>query len=160
MTEQNSSTVDPNTPLRMHLALKMLREWGMGENFHGGVVATIRKWIDDGKPGPIPWPGGAIFEEWATKEGLANVDGFVGLRVTMQIVREQTNGVCRCVSCPECRGSGHVWFAFGGRKYLGSRRCDDLDEMETCEECSGSGVTEVCGKCQRQFEDFDDDNQP
>ncbi len=79
--------VDPNTPLRMHLALKMLRAWAMGENFHGGVVSTIRDWLDNDKVGPIPWPGGAIFERWAAREGLANVDGYVGLRVTMEIDR-------------------------------------------------------------------------
>ena len=67
---------------------------------------------------------------------------------------------CRCVNCPECRGSGHVWFAFGGREYLGFSRADDLDEMECCEECSGSGVVEMCDKCQREWEDYNDDNCP
>ena len=60
---------------------------------------------------------------------------------------------CTCVSCGECRGSGRVWFSFGspvygGGQYLGSGRCDDLDEMETCEECGGSGITEMCERCQ------------
>jgi len=32
--------------------------------------------------------------------------------------------------------------------YLGSRRCDDLDEMETCEECRGTGIDIVCDHCQ------------
>jgi hypothetical protein len=57
----------------------------MGQNFHGGVVVTIRDWFDGGRQGPIPWPGGAIFEEWATREGLSNVDGFVGFRMTMKL---------------------------------------------------------------------------
>jgi hypothetical protein len=55
---------------------------------------------------------------------------------------------CTCVSCGECRGTGTVWFAFGGREYLGNRRCDDLDEMHTCEECGGSGLSEMCDFCQ------------
>ena len=55
---------------------------------------------------------------------------------------------CTCVSCGECRGTGTVWFAFGGKEYLGNSRCDDLDEMETCSECGGSGVTEVCEHCE------------
>ena len=59
---------------------------------------------------------------------------------------------CRCVVCPECKGSGVVWFAFGGREYLGTGRCDDLDEMETCDECGGSRVTEVCDSCQLELE--------
>lgn len=53
---------------------------------------------------------------------------------------------CECVSCPECRGSGHVWVDWRGR-YLGNSRCDDLDELETCDTCGGSGVTECCGRC-------------
>ena len=31
--------------------------------------------------------------------------------------------------------------------YLGSHRCDDLDEMGPCEECHGSGIDEVCDLC-------------
>lgn len=61
--------------------------------------------------------------------------------------------VCRCVTCPECRGRGHVWFAFGGREYLGAGRSDDLDEMETCEECSGSGIVEMCDHCQMALDE-------
>jgi hypothetical protein len=62
---------------------------------------------------------------------------------------------CTCVSCGECGGSGTVWFAFGGREYLGNSRCDDLDEMETCEECRGSGITEMCDYCQDTRDDYD-----
>jgi hypothetical protein len=54
---------------------------------------------------------------------------------------------CKCVVCPECEGSGNVWRSFSG-KYLGNHRCDDLDELETCEECRGSGVAEICDECQ------------
>jgi hypothetical protein len=54
---------------------------------------------------------------------------------------------CTCVNCGECLGSGTVWRSFSGR-YLGSGRCDDLDESHTCEECNGSGVTELCDLCQ------------
>jgi len=55
--------------------------------------------------------------------------------------------VCTCVSCPDCGGSGHYYVDRRGR-YLGQHRGDDLDEMETCEECGGSGVSEVCYECQ------------
>lgn len=59
---------------------------------------------------------------------------------------------CTCVSCGECRGSGTVWFSFGsprygGGIYLGSGRCDDMDEMETCSECQGSGISQECDNC-------------
>lgn len=64
---------------------------------------------------------------------------------------------CRCVNCGECRGSGSVWFAFGGKEYLGNSRCDDLDELETCEGCGGSGIVETCDRCQLLEEmDYDE----
>lgn len=53
---------------------------------------------------------------------------------------------CECVSCATCRGTGIVWFAFGGR-YLGRNRSDDLDEMEACHDCGGGGITESCDRC-------------
>lgn len=59
---------------------------------------------------------------------------------------------CSCVPCSECNGSGSVWFAFGGR-YLGRGRCDDMDELETCDECRGSGISEMCDYCREQEEE-------
>lgn len=53
---------------------------------------------------------------------------------------------CTCTSCPACQGTGDVWYSFGG-EYLGNRRCDDLDELEPCDECGGSGVDEYCDEC-------------
>lgn len=67
--------------------------------------------------------------------------------------KSETAAMCQCVGCLECGGSGVVWFAFGGREYLGSSRCDDLDEMETCEGCEGTGLTEMCDKCQNDREE-------
>lgn len=58
---------------------------------------------------------------------------------------------CKCVTCGECGGSGTVWISFSG-KYLGNHRCDDLDEMERCEECEGSGLTELCDECRDELE--------
>lgn len=53
---------------------------------------------------------------------------------------------CECVSCSACGGSGNIWLDFKGR-YLGQHRCDDMDEMESCEECRGRGIVEVCEAC-------------
>lgn len=58
---------------------------------------------------------------------------------------------CSCIPCGECGGSGNVWLSFTG-KYLGNHRCDDLDELETCAECHGSGIDEMCDEC-REKED-------
>lgn len=61
---------------------------------------------------------------------------------------------CECARCPDCDGSGSVWFSFGHKHYLGSRRCDDLDELETCEECWGSGLADgPCDYCAERVED-------
>lgn len=64
---------------------------------------------------------------------------------------------CECVKCGTCGGSGNVWFAFPGPdragEFLGNRRCDDLDEMDTCPDCGGSGITEACHECQSQLEE-------
>lgn len=65
------------------------------------------------------------------------------------------NNECTCISCPECNGTGSVWRAFDGT-YLGDSRCDDLDELETCEECCGSGLAEMCDAC-RSYEEDDDE---
>jgi len=54
---------------------------------------------------------------------------------------------CTCITCPECNGTGIVWFAFDG-EYLGSSRCDDMDDFEICMECQGSGIAEMCKQCQ------------
>lgn len=66
---------------------------------------------------------------------------------------------CECVSCPECQGSGTVWYAFPGPdmggEYLGNNRCDDLDHLDTCPECDGSGIVEVCYECMVSQDDED-----
>ena len=58
---------------------------------------------------------------------------------------------CQCVACGECGGTGNVWFTISG-KYLGNHCCDDLDNLEVCEECHGSGLSEVCDFCRDQDE--------
>ena len=72
----------------------------------------------------------------------------------MQKAMDELNAKpCECVSCGECRGSGHIWVDFRGR-YLGNSRCDDLDEIETCGECYGSGIVETCDRC-AEMEELD-----
>ena len=63
---------------------------------------------------------------------------------------------CQCVSCPECNGTGQVFYSFSG-KYRGPFICDDLDSMESCHECGGQGVSEICPECQEKYEEFFDD---
>ncbi len=73
-----------NGPLRMYLALQMLRAWNSGtQGFEALTVSTVNKWIDDGMSGPIPWPESPFFAEWAEKRGFSNIDGYVGFRATV-----------------------------------------------------------------------------
>lgn len=53
---------------------------------------------------------------------------------------------CTCVPCSVCGGTGSIWLDFNGR-FLGSHRSDDLDEMDVCEDCGGSGIVETCDEC-------------
>lgn len=63
---------------------------------------------------------------------------------------------CICIPCSECGGGGYVWFSFTG-EYLGNHRCDDLDELEQCEECHGRGIDEVCNECREREEECEDE---
>ncbi len=45
-------------------------------------------------------------------------------------------GSCRCVYCAACGGSGEVEY-----------RYPEWD-LETCDDCGGSGITETCESCQ------------
>lgn len=52
---------------------------------------------------------------------------------------------CSCTICVVCNGSGNIWLDMRGRVTV---HCDDLDEMEICEDCGGSGTVEICDECQ------------
>ena len=74
--------------MRLRIALKIIREFGgFGNSFHGGVMHTMTKWMDAGMDGPVPWPESVFFDTWATAQGMSNVDGFVGYRLTVNLVR-------------------------------------------------------------------------
>ena len=53
---------------------------------------------------------------------------------------------CECIQCPACNGTGDVWWSWNGRN-LGNSRCDDFDELESCEECGGEGIIQMCWHC-------------
>jgi hypothetical protein len=81
------SPPDVNTPLRMYIALRMLRAWNNGnEGYSADVVMTVHDWIDGGMEGPIPWPSSPFFAEWATHSGYAKVnDRYVGFAFTVDV---------------------------------------------------------------------------
>lgn len=54
---------------------------------------------------------------------------------------------CKCVCCPMCNGSGSIWVDVRtGRAIDGCH--DDLDDLETCPECRGAGISETCEECE------------
>jgi hypothetical protein len=50
--------------------------------------------------------------------------------------------MCECVRCDNCDGLGRVRTGF-------------LDDSELCDECSGTGVSDVCDECR----DWSDDDE-
>jgi len=76
---------EKNQPLRMFIALQMLRAWNHGTaGYSADVVHTVHTWIDGGMTGPIPWPDNPFFAEWAVANGYSNISGFVGFRFTVE----------------------------------------------------------------------------
>jgi hypothetical protein len=52
---------------------------------------------------------------------------------------------CYCVRCNICGGQGNYRVDLHGRPTDGM---DDMDSLEPCEECGGSGIVETCDRCQ------------
>lgn len=76
----------PNHGLRVYIALKILRAWNNGTTGYSTyVVATVNDWIDGGMRGPVPWPSGPFFAEWAAKNGLSRVGDYVGFKLEVEL---------------------------------------------------------------------------
>jgi hypothetical protein len=79
-----------NCPLRTYIALRLLRAFNNGtEGFDGTVVATVNKWFDDGRKGPVPWPDSPFFSEWAERVGFAKIGEYVGFKFDAKLVAEE-----------------------------------------------------------------------
>ncbi len=61
---------------RLRMAFLVLSESG-----HGGGMFEVRRWFSAGATGPIPWPGGALFEAWAEENGIGERDGAMVLLI-------------------------------------------------------------------------------
>jgi hypothetical protein len=74
--------------IRLRIALKIIREFGgFGQGYHAGVMHTMTKWMDEGMDSPVPWPDSSVFfDTWARSQGMSNIDGHVGYRLTMRLV--------------------------------------------------------------------------
>lgn len=70
-----------NVPIRMFIALKILRAWHSGTaGYDALVVLGVREWIDNGMKGPVPWPNSPFFNEWAEQNGFSRVGDYVGFK--------------------------------------------------------------------------------
>lgn len=122
--------------MRLRIALKIIREFGgFGQGFHGGVMLTMTKWMDDGMDGPVPWPESVFFDTWAAAHGMSNVGGFVGFRLTLKLEPVKPDA-----DCPRCRGGGCERCRNTGRRMVEMPLSDanDLDAVvhELCIEDS------------------------
>jgi hypothetical protein len=78
-----------NVPLRMHIALKILRAWNHGTaGYCLLTVHGINEWIDGGMRGPVPWPTSPFFAEWAQENGYSKVGDYVGFRCLAELTQE------------------------------------------------------------------------
>ena len=83
---------ETNGPLRMFIALHVLRAWNNGtEGFSGIVVKTINDWIDGKMEGSVPWPNDPFFTEWAKKHGFSKVGDAIGFRLKGHLFRANRN---------------------------------------------------------------------
>ena len=53
--------------------------------------------------------------------------------------RDLAGQPCTCVRCPDCLGNGNTRRSYDSWPEF---------ELENCDTCGGSGVTETCERCQ------------
>lgn len=81
MLSEASADNHANVPLRMYIALRVMRAWNSGTaGYDASVVITINDWIDGGMVGSIPWPESPFFARWAQKAGYARVGNYIGFK--------------------------------------------------------------------------------
>jgi len=61
--------------------------------------------------------------------------------------------MCGCVPCSCCGGDGYCWFGIDG-ECLGEHHIDDLDSLEPCPFCNGSGYEFECHECSEDYEEY------
>ncbi len=63
---------------------------------------------------------------------------------------------CHCVTCATCRGRGFYYIDLGGIVWTDAH--DELCDLETCDDCGGTGISEECDACREAWEqDHDED---
>lgn len=70
--------------IRCWIALRAMAEMIKGDPSPG--FATLRAWIETDGSQPIAWPGDdPMFEDWLRDNGYRNVDGSIGIVMTMDV---------------------------------------------------------------------------
>ena len=64
---------------------------------------------------------------------------------------------CTCPLCSMCGGRGTIAVDMRGRVVL--HRCDDMCDLEMCDECGGSGCAAECDHCRDQRERAEDEER-
>lgn len=69
--------------IRLRLALMVARAWGVHSKAYSATVSyELGKWIDSGMQEPVPFFDSAFFNDWAIENGLSNINGKLGYRLT------------------------------------------------------------------------------
>lgn len=76
--------LDALTNNRMYIALRVLHAWHNGTaGYCAENVLIVHDWIDRGMTGPIPYPKSPFFREWAERNGFADIDGGIAVRLNV-----------------------------------------------------------------------------
>jgi hypothetical protein len=78
-----------NVPLRMHIALRILRAWNQGTaGFSASIVHVVNEWLDGGMKGPVPWIESPFFAEWAEQAGYAKIGRYIGFKFQARLIEK------------------------------------------------------------------------
>lgn len=83
---KNQSAKNAGTCMRMSIALKLARQFGLSSRaFNGEVSVMLADWFDEGMPAGVPWPSSPFAADWLRQQGYSNCDGKIGIRATMTL---------------------------------------------------------------------------
>lgn len=141
------NTVDGNGPIRLYLALTILRAWNHGSaGYSADVVIAISEWIDGGMKGPIPWIENPFFAEWAAQQGYSNCDGYVGFRCVVVLAAAPP-------SAPQIEMSAPAWNADGSLSELRLVTTAGPPSAPAEQPAREPGDAELLEACHRIWED-------
>lgn len=93
--EREAAAEQGSLIFRLRLALKMCREWALGDEGYSALTCGyLRDWIDAGMTGPLPWPDDVVTKRWLIQNGYNKTkSGHVGLICNFKVVTAATSQV-------------------------------------------------------------------